>query len=346
MSASLNEIINEDVKNIGSLNLPFEEMKDKTVLVTGATGLIGAMSVRTLCGLSKAKNLNLKVIAMSRSNKRAKEAIGPDGDFEGLVYVEQDITEMLDYDGGVDYIIHTACPTKSSFFVNNPVETISAIVDGTKNILELARNKKTKSVVYLSSMEVYGQILHENYLKAEDQGYVNPVSLRSSYPQGKRLAELLSVSYSFEYEVPVKIVRLAQTFGPGIPENDNRVFAQFIHSALEGKDIVMFTEGGSKRMYLDTMDAVSAIFYVLLCGKNGEIYNAGNEANYSSIRDMAELVIREFGNGSNKVTIDRSKDVGQYPPDNMLRLDTKPLRSLGWEAKYDLKAMYVRMLSK
>ena len=212
------------------------------------------------------------------------------------------------------------------------------------NVLDFAKKVDCKSVVYLSSMEAYGQVLHENLLKPEDVGYINPLSLRSCYPEGKRMAENLCVGYFSEYGIPVKVIRLAQTFGPGIPANDSRVFAQFIRSVQNGEDIVMFTEGGAKRMYLDTMDAVSAVLTVLLKGESGQVYNAGNPANYCSIREMAQLVIREFGSDTSKLVIDRSRDVGQYPPDNMLFLDVAPLQELGWCPKYDLKDMYKRMI--
>ena len=145
-------------------------------------------------------------------------------------------------------------------------------------------------------------------------------------------------------KVPVKVVRLAQTFGPGILATDNRVFAQFMHSVNNDENIVMFTEGGSKRMYLDTMDAISALLVVLFKGENGQVYNAGNKFNYASIREMAELVIYEFGTGKSELIIDKTKDVGQYPPDNMLRLDVSMLEQLGWKPQYSLKEMYSRMM--
>lgn len=341
----MNNMLNNDIEKIQEMNLPLELLKNKKILVTGATGLIGSMLCRTLSELGVKNNWNIAVYAMARNKEKAKKMLN-DVDHNGnIVYWERNLTEPF-IEEHVDYIIHTACPTASNTFISKPVETIQAIVTGTMNVLELAKKTQCDSVVYLSSMEAYGQILHENELKPEEVGYINPLSLRSCYPEGKRIAENLCISYFSEYQVPVKIVRLAQTFGPGIPSDDGRVFAQFIRSAINEKDIVMFTEGGSKRMYLDTMDAVSAILAIMLKGKDGEVYNAGNKDTYSSIKEMAEFVIREFGNGKCKLVIDRSKDVGQYPPDNMLKLDVKPLMELGWHAHYDLKDMYKRMIEK
>lgn len=336
--------LKNDISDIYDVYLNKEKLNNNTFLITGATGLIGSMLCRALSYNAYTHNLNIKIIALVRDISKAENMLSDVVSFNNITFIKSDILSPINIDETVDYIIHTACPTASQTFVCKPVETIRSIVDGTANVMDFAKKCHCKSVVYLSSMEAYGQILHENLLKPEDVGYVNPLSLRSSYPEGKRMAENLCIGYFNEYQVPVKIIRLAQTFGPGIPVTDTRVFAQFMHSVKKGEDIVMFTEGGSKRMYLDTMDAVSAVFAVLFRGESGQVYNAGNKDNYSSIRDMAELVIREFGNGTSKLVIDKSKDVGQYPPDNMLRLDVAPLEALGWHAKYSLKDMYARMI--
>ena len=331
----------EDVIKTG-LQKTVRELKDSCVMITGATGLIGSMLCRGISNISAKESLGIRIYALVRDVKKAEVMLSDTKENGNVLFAEWNGKDLLQV-SKTDYIIHTACPTKSSFFINNPVETIKSIVNGTDIILKYAADQKVKSFVYLSSMEVYGLIEEERFLLPEDTGYINNLSLRSSYPESKRIAELLSLSYKSEYDVPVKIVRLAQTFGPGIPENDNRVFAQFLKAAESGNDIVMHTEGKSKRMYLDTMDAVSAILTVLVKGKNGVVYNAANEENYCSIKKMAEMVINEFGNGNNKVIVDRDKDRGQYPPDNILKLDVTPLKNLGWKPVYGLKDMYKRM---
>ena len=337
------QFLQNDIASILDTN-QVDVLKNKTILITGATGLIGSMCCKALSEIGKNNDLGLTVVALARNAKRAEEVLADVMENQNIVLCDQPLTSALHFDEKIDYIIHTACPTASNTFITQPVETVQAIVNGTMNVLELAKQTGCESVVYLSSMEAYGQILHEDLLSPENVGYVNPLSLRSCYPEGKRMAENLCIGYYSEYQVPVKAIRLAQTFGPGIPVSDGRVFAQFIRSALNGENIVMFTEGGAKRMYLDTMDAVNAVITVLLKGESGQVYNAGNPATYSSIREMAELVIREFGNGKCELVIDRSKDVGQYPPDNMLNLDVSPLMNLGWKPKYELKEMYTRMI--
>ena len=99
-------------------------------------------------------------------------------------------------------------------------------------------------------------------------------------------------------------------------------------------------------MYLDVIDAVSACVAILVNGDNGGVYNAANPETYCSIREMGEMVTKEFGQGKSKLIVDRSKDVGQYPPDNMLYLDVLPLQKIGWRALYSLKDMYKRMIEQ
>ena len=327
-----------------NMKVDWKVLNKKNILVTGASGLLGSMICRVLSIIAIDLKLDMKIIAMSRNNDKTKRILKEFLPNENIIFVEQEIIDKISLPLKCDYIIHTACPTASNTFVNNPVETIEAIVVGTENILKYAKNIECKSVLYLSSMEAYGEILHENLLKPEDVGYINPLNLRSCYSEGKRMAENLCLAYFSEYHIPIKIIRLAQTFGPGIPESDNRVFAQFIHSVIDEKNIVLFTEGKAKRMYLDTLDAVSACITVLLKGENGNVYNAGNPDTYCSIKEMAELVIKEFGKGKSSLIIDTSKNKGQYPPDTKLLLDIEPLKKLDWMPQYSLKQMYERML--
>lgn len=190
---------------------------------------------------------------------------------DGLVLHQGSLEDVDSLDLPADYVIHTACPTASSFFMSHPVETFSAIVDGTRSMLELARRRGAASFVYVSSMEIYGmgnkQRGTEHLLDESAVGYIDPCSVRSCYSEGKRAAENLCVSYHSEYQVPVKAVRLAQTFGPGIPRDDVRLFAALARNAVAGKDFVMKTTGESTRMYSYTADAVSAILTVLVAGR-------------------------------------------------------------------------------
>lgn len=309
-------------------------MKKYRWLVTGATGLIGGVLTRTLL-----TDVGNELILPVRNVEKAYSLYG---EYANVLIVEHDLAsaERHDIMGDVDYIIHCACPTDSRFMKEHPVETIESIVNGTRTMLNLAKEKKVKGMVYVSSLEVYGTILDDSQPLTEDaQGYVNPLSARSSYPMGKRMAETMCHAYANEYDVPVSIARLTQTFGSGVDmKKDNRVFAQFARSAKDGKDIILHTAGGSKKPYLHTDDAVSAIRVLLEKGKKGAAYNIANDDTYISIKDMALFVQKNY-NHNIEVRFELN-DTGVYPPETHLRLDTTAIRSLGWKPKYGLKEMF------
>ena len=304
----------------------------ETVLVTGATGLIGSNLINYLL------DNNYKVIGLVRNIEKAKKKLPENNN---LSFVIGDITEPIDIPDKVDYIVHGASNTSSKAFIDEPVEIINTAIQGTKNMLELAKEKKVKSFVYLSSMEVYGCPLTDEKIYETHSTNLNTMSVRSSYPESKRMCESLCTAYYKEYGVPVKVIRLTQTFGKGVEYNDSRVFAEFARCAIEGRDIVLHTKGETKRCYLSIDDAVSAIMTVMLNGMNGEAYNAANEETYCSIYEMAQLVAHECADDKISVRIE-IEDESKYgfAPVLRMNLDTSKLRLLGWKANKSLINMY------
>lgn len=316
--------------------IPWQALRDRTVFITGATGLIGrALTDTLLYG-------GARVLALVRDAERARRQLGRNAARVGLL--EGSVEQLPAIPGRVDYIIHCACPTGSAFFVTHPVETIDAIVAGTRAALELAREKQVRGMVYLSSMEVYGQVLTRQPLPEDALGRIDLMSARSSYPEGKRLAECLCRAYAEEYRVPVRIARLAQTFGPGVEPEDGRVFAYMARCALRGEDIVLQTDGSKENAYLYTGDAVSAILGLLEKGEAGEVYNVANEDTYCSVREMAEQVAQVIGQGRISVRTGTDSGGGLYPPAGYLNLSTARLRALGWRPETGLMQMYTRMI--
>ena len=342
-----NKIFKADLEYITSAGfIEWQKLDNKTVFVTGATGLIGYTFVSALLYRNLKYQSNIKIIALVRNITKAKEKFAEQLKQNlNLKFVIGDVENLPLIDDEIDYIIHGANPTASSYFVENPVETIKTAVWGTNNILNLAKEKNIVGLIYLSSMEVYGAP-HTDELIDESKGTtVDTMSVRSCYPEAKRLCEALCTSYADEYKVPAKVVRLAQTFGQGIDKNDNRVFAEFLRCAMQKRDIVLQTEGTSKRCYLYTADAVTAILTVLLKGKVGEAYNAANKNTYCSIMEMAQLVVHELANDEIKVVIkvnENSKH--KFPPPHNLNLDVSKLEFLGWRATRSLIEMYGRMI--
>ena len=220
-------------------------------------------------------------------------------------------------------------------------------LDGTRNVLELARRSKVKGFLYLSSLEVYG-VPAEGHVKMQESeaGYIDSMKVRSCYSEGKRMVECLCASYASEYGVPVKVVRLSQTFGAGVAYVDGRVFAQFARSAIEGTDIVLKTKGETLRNYCYTADAVTALLLVLVNGSVGEAYNVANKDTAISIADMAKFVCDKFSGGRSKVVFDIAEDATKlgYNPVVKICLDTAKLEGLGWKAEFGLEEMFRRTI--
>jgi nucleoside-diphosphate-sugar epimerase len=325
-------------------NIPWSEFQDSAVLVTGATGLIGGALVRSLSFANMERSLNMRLIAHGRNSDKghalAREC--------AIVFISGDIRKspMADITGRIDYIFHCAAMTASADMVAQPVEVITTAADGTRNVLELAKARQCRSIVYLSSMEVYGQTSLAE-VKETDLGYLDLSDPRSSYPESKRLCEALCVAYAVQHGTPVKIARLAQTFGAGTPKNDTRVFAQFARSAVAGQDIELHTEGKSRGNYCCISDTVRGLLTVLLKGAPGQAYNIANPATSMTIREMAELVAEEVCDGKIKVAIMVPEDIRKrgYAPDVSFTLNTDKLQALGWEPRYGLKDIYDRLLS-
>lgn len=302
-------------------------------LITGATGLIGSALVKRLTAE------NVEMTCPVRSVEKAQSMFDAEV-FAAVKWIETPIEDFLkgmseDY----DYVIHCASPTASKYFVEHPVETMRFNIETTTSILDYSKEHQVKGVVYLSSLESYGTILDDTIAVTEDvQGYVNPMETRSSYNMAKRMCESLCHAYAEEYHVPVKVVRLTQTISPYISENDMRVFAQFARHAAKGENIELHTEGTAARQYIHVDDAVDAILCVLFKGIAGEVYNAAREDSYISVRDMAQFVQENF-NPTGMVVFHLRDDMG-YAPTTKLRLSTKKLEGLGWEAKYGLYGMF------
>ncbi len=342
-----NKILQEDIEQVVE-QYSFEELKDTTILVTGATGLIGSQVIKTLACLNRMKNINVIVLALVRSEEKAQKVFGQLLKRGDVRLVLGDVTKELQIPDNVDYIIHGASPTNSKFFVNNPVETIMTAIVGTKNILEFSRKKNIKGMVYLSSLEVYGIPQTKNGVVKEcDYGYIDPLSVRSSYSEGKRMVECLCASYAKEYDVPVKVARLSQTFGAGVEYEDGRVFAEFARCAVEKRNIVLHTAGNTLRTYCYTKDAVAALLIILLRGEAGTAYNVTNKNTAVTIKEMAQCVCDAFPESGIHVEFDMPKDLESfgYNPEMVIRLDSARLENLGWKATVDLKDMFVRMIA-
>jgi nucleoside-diphosphate-sugar epimerase len=327
-------VLVNDINSVTNQKELFTFLDGSSVLVTGATGLIGSMIIRSLLCANKQYGLNIRLIGQIRNEEKAHILFGDDYDKIALV---------KEINSDAEYIIHTLAPTASKFFIEHPAETIDISVSGMKSVLEIAR-RCGSSVVYLSSMEQYGIPYEVGQIMTEDKiGIIDHLNVRSSYSESKRLCECMCAAYASEYGVDVKIARLSQTFGAGIPLTDNRMPIQFARSAVDGNDIVLHTEGKSISNFVYLTDALTGILMILKKGSKGEAYNICNDKETRSVREIAELVATKVASGDISVKIECKENMG-YAPDSTMYLDSSKLQALGWNAEVDMEEAYKRLV--
>jgi nucleoside-diphosphate-sugar epimerase len=338
----VNQVLREDVE--AALNdraIPWERFRGATVLVTGATGVIGSAVARVL------RASNALVVAQGRDIAKGRRL----EDELGVRFLAADLRELSPPVSGldkIDFVVHAAAVTASAQMVARPDHVLGTAVDGTRNVLDLAVALGASSVVYVSSMEVYGQGL-SGVVTESDMGTLDLGDPRSSYPEGKRRAEALTADYATRYGLQATSARLGLTFGAGVPNDpaNTRVALQFARAVLAGRDIELHTDGAGMTNVCYLADAVRALLLLATNGAAGEAYNVANSQASMTVRDMAELVAREVAGGRIDVVVKKPEDIERrgYAPPSSYRLATDKIRALGWEPRHGMAEMYQRMIA-
>lgn len=336
------DILSEDVDRLLDEALPWEALAGRTVLVTGATGMIGQYLVRTLLALGR-RTGPVRVIAMTRRGEVA-ERLFADGRRDGaLEIVVHEIVRPLPPLPDLDCIVHAGSPADPVVFRADPVGVIAANALGSARLLAAARDRGAVFCL-VSSAEVYGQAqaLAAEPIPETVPGILDSLDLRSAYPESKRLAETLCVAFAHQYGVGYRIARLAHTYGPGMSLQDPRVQAYFMRQALAGEDIVLSSRGEARRSYTYVSDAISGLLR-LITARESIVCNIANEEATVSIAELARLVLKHCpGTGAELRFAPGASDAPPTvtPP----RLDCSKLRALGWSPRFGLEAGIERTL--
>lgn len=343
----MSEVVQEDVeRTIHSLEGLESRLDGKTALITGATGMVGQAVTRTCIAIARQLRGSARVIAQVRSLQKAEMLYRPELDRGELQLVIGDVADRAILEAAAaDYVVHAASPAAPSAFRDDPVGVIRANVDGTLAALECARRGRGR-LTLVSTMEIYGAAERTDgtdvWLREDDMGILDPLDLRSAYPESKRVAENACVAYCAQHGVGSDVVRLSHTYGPGMAWDDGRVQAQFVRQALAGESIVLRSDGSLQRTYTYIADAASAIMRIMLTGLGStdvRVFNVANGGSRTTIRGLAEQVLLAAGRSRNDVVIDRPADIADQMwsrAPGSVYLDSSRLHDLGWRPKHDL----------
>lgn len=346
----MNKLINnkmyiEDLEYIASLDLPWEKIKNKSMLISGATGMIGSFLIDAIMKMNE-NGLNCTIYAMGRNEQKAKERFDYCWGNSNFRFVHHDINYPItnQMEEPVDFVIHLASNTHPVAYATDPIGTITTNIIGAYNMLEFSANIGAERMAFASSNEIYGENRGDVEKFTEDYcGYIDCNTMRAGYPESKRCGEALCQAYITQKGLNVVIPRLTRSYGPTLLESDSKALSQFLKKGLVGENIVLKSAGTQYYSYTYVADAVAGLLFVLLKGEKGVAYNISDEKSDIMLKDLAQIIANECGTEVVFELPDNVEAAG-FSKATKARLENARIKELAYEANFDIKAGIKRTL--
>lgn len=328
----------EDINYVAGLDLPWEKLQNKSILVSGATGLVGSCLIDVIMKCNQ-DGMNCKVYAIGRNKKRAEERFKYCINNKLFEFIQYDINNQLVLDDieTVDYVLHLASNTHPIQYSTDPIGTITTNILGAYNMLEFASTHNVIRCAFASSNEIYGE--NRGDTEKFDElycGYINSNTMRAGYPESKRCGETLCQAYIRQKNMDIVIPRLTRSYGPTMLMTDSKAISQFILKSIANENIVLKSAGNQFYSYTYVVDAVAGLLTVLLKGEKGEAYNIADDASDIRLKDLAKI-LADFAESKVVFEVPDEMEKSGYSMATKARLDGRKLKQLGWNARYDIK---------
>lgn len=334
-----NNVYISDIEKAADCGINWNKLKDSSIVISGATGLIGSFLIDTVMYKNSHGGLNCTVYALGRSVSKAEKRFSEYLENDCFKFVQCDICkpETIAVDGDVDYVFHAASNTHPVAYASDPIGTITVNVIGLQSLLEFARLHNVKRFLFASSNEIYGENRGDCEKFDEDYcGYINSNTLRAGYPESKRVSEALCQAYIKQYGMDIVIPRLTRSFGATMLGTDTKAVSQFIKNGVHREDIILKSKGNQFYSFTYVPDAVTGVLYCLTEAVCGESYNISTELCDITLKDLAELIADYAGT---KVIFDIPNETEAMGFSKVTKaiLDSTKLQAIGWKSCFDIK---------
>lgn len=331
----MNRIMMEDINNICEENIHWEKIKNKSILITGATGYLATYIILTLINRNKMYNDNILIYALCRNVKKAEKIYGELLKRKDIILVIQDVVDPIDKISNVDIVIHAASPANSYINELAPYKVIEANVIGYDNLLKNCHKWGTKKIIYFSSGTVYGNNTPYDGVNEEYRDQFDFCNTKNCYRLSKQMCEMMTSVFSKQNpEIEMNTIRPFIVYGPGQVYSQKKVITDFLNNYLNDQDIVIKSDGKAVRSYIYIKDAIKGFFYILLNGENRKAYNISSTSQICNISELANVFVEL--NKKLKIVYEEVDEGYLSTISNCFTGKNSELVALGWKEETDL----------